>query len=132
MLKKTKQFLICAIIAMGATACGSDDNASGGNPSSFSGDFTVSISVSEGAGLEQANVLISDGSQIENDMNQDLDGQTTWTKTYTKTAQQQVIVSAQGFGKDNSSTMSVKVMRGNNVIKESSASGLILIGQVSF
>ena len=127
MLKKIKFIMICAVLAMGTVACNSDDSSSPGNPpGGESGEFTVVVSVTEGSTLEQVMVTLSNGQEMDTDLIQEFKGRREWSKTYKKSAKQALGVTAGGFGKDENSKLTVKIMKGTTVVKESSGKGQIL------
>lgn len=139
MLKKIKLVLVCAVLAMGAVACSSDDSSNSGEGSGggkggggTSGEFTISVTVSSDSELQQVVAMISNGTDTKMDVNDELGDKKQWSKTYKKASNEKVIFSAQGFGDKETSKMNIKVTKGNTVIKEASAQGQILLAQVVF
>ncbi|WP_353100100.1 hypothetical protein [Myroides odoratus] len=127
MLKKIKFIMICAVLAMGTVACSSDDSSTPDNPpTGESGEYKVVVSVTPGATLEQVMVTLTNGQEMDTDLIQEFNGQREWSKTYKKSAKQSLGVTAGGFGKDENSKLTVKIMKGSTVVKESSGKGQIM------
>ncbi|WHT37620.1 hypothetical protein QNH98_10455 [Myroides sp. mNGS23_01] len=119
--------MICAVLAMGTVACSSDDSSSPNDPpEGASGEYKVVVSVTAGATLEQVMVTLTNGQEMDTDLIQEFNGQREWSKTYKKAAKQALGVTAGGFGKDENSKLTIKIMKGSTVVKESSGKGQVM------
>ncbi len=128
MFKQVKFLLMCAIVAVSSTACSSDDSSNSG---SSSGEYTVSVTVTEGSTIEQVAAVITEGMDMDTDSHSGLEV-TEWSKVYKKTSKQRIDFVAQGFGKNAESKINVKVTKDNKVVKEGSGTGTILQATVNF
>lgn len=129
MFKKVKFILMCAIVVGSTAACSSDDSSNSGSASE---DYTVSVTVTEGATIEQVMaVTYSSATDIDTDINSGLET-TMWSKVYKKASNQRIEFAAQGFGVDATSKINIKVTKDNKVVKEGSGAGTILSATVSF
>lgn len=128
MFRNLKFALVCALVVGGMSACSSDDS----NDSGKSGNFEVTVLVTEGSSIETVMVLKGDASgNTAMDTDSDIVG-TTYTKVISKDSKEKVMFSAQGFGADKQAQMLISVTNGGKTVTESSASGEVLVGQVTF
>lgn len=110
MFKKIKFLLVCAIIAIGATACSSDDNSVSPD------EHKVVITTSGGAVLNYVGLDVFTNETTHLDIGLELDGATEWTKTFERKEGTDLHIVVSGRGVDENSKIKVVVTKGTKVI----------------
>ncbi|WP_410879043.1 hypothetical protein [Myroides sp. DW712] len=131
MLKKIKYTLVCAVLAMGALACSSDDNLDN-LPIDTSGEYKVIVSVTTDASIKEVEVTKTKGKEIAKELNKEFDGNREWSKLYKKANDEVVEVLATGDSDAADAKIVIKIMKGSSVIKEEVSKGLELKVKVIF
>lgn len=122
MFRKVKFSLVCAMIAVGLSACSSDD----GNPvlKLDKKEYNVLIEITDDVEMEQITAVYYDGVNVKEErfikpapvVDEDEEGEqnqepkiTTWERKYTLTAAEHVSIEAIGVGTDVSSKLTITV-----------------------
>ncbi len=121
MLKKIKVALICAVVAMGASSCSSDDSSS-----SDSG-YEIVAKTSGNAVIH--NIVVVEGGSTESIA--DL-GKKEWSKSFS--GKKVVAVSVTGStidGEDKKGLLTLEIIKDGKVIETSKSEGDILVASVT-
>ncbi|WP_212905461.1 hypothetical protein [Capnocytophaga stomatis] len=111
-------FLLAMVIM--AVACGkSDDGQSGGT-------YTVKVLKSEGVTLLNV-VIVRDGQSNTEEVNKPL--AEDWMKTFT--VKSVIAASVTAKGTNENSTLTLQLLKGDKVVKESTSKGVYLVATVS-
>ncbi|WP_353100104.1 hypothetical protein [Myroides odoratus] len=146
MFRKVKFIVVCAIIALGLSACSSDD----GNPvlKLDKKQYNVLIEITEDVEMEQITAYYYDGVQITEEkfiepapvVDEDEEGEqgqepkiTQWDRSYTLTVAERVSIEANGVGASTSSKMTITVTgKDGIVLKEKEVKGKDLYLEMNF
>lgn len=146
MFRKVKFIVVFAIIALGLSACSSDD----GNPvlKLDKKQYNVLIEITEDVEMEQITAYYYDGVQITEEkfiepapvVDEDEEGEqgqepkiTQWDRSYTLTVAERVSIEANGVGASTSSKMTITVTgKDGIVLKEKEVKGKDLYLEMNF
>ena len=137
MFGKVKFFLVCAMLAVVASACSSDDSSTA-NKGSGTGyrvsneDYVVEVIGTREVELRRIEVSTIEGEDVKLYVKDEFEGKSTWTKEFKKTVKQKVLVVVSGSSELENAKMEIRVKKGANVIKEVVAEGTSLYGEVIF
>lgn len=122
MFRKVKLSLVCAMVAVGLSACSSDD----GNPvlKLDKKEYNVLIEITDDVEMKQITAVYYDGVNVKEDkfikpapvVDEDAEGEqnqepkiTKWERKYILTATEHVSIEAVGVGTDVSSKLTITV-----------------------
>lgn len=138
MIKKVKLFLVCALVALVASACSSDDNTTAANKSGngyrvSNEDYAVEVNGSANIDLQRIEVSIIEGKDITTFVEESFGAKPEWSKKFKKTVKQKITIAVFAVGSEEVvSTLNIRVMKNNNLIKDVVYEGEVLYGEIVF
>ncbi|WP_158962066.1 hypothetical protein [Myroides fluvii] len=137
MFRKVKFFLVCAMIAISASACSSDDSSTSSKKSGTgyrvsNEEYVVEVKSSKMVELQRVEIATIEGKDVKTFVNDDFSGRNDWVKDFKKSVKQKITVAVYADGPDEHATMSIRVFKSENLIKEITAKGEKLYGEVVF
>lgn len=127
MFRKIKFILVALVFVVGISSCSSDDSVKTSIPEGEK--YLVTVTVSEGATIDKIMGVVYEGTDMKNDVMDNLKV-TEWSKIYYKTEVQKFSFTAQGSGQNEEAKMEIKVTKEGEVVGESYALGQSLISTV--
>ncbi|WP_410879042.1 hypothetical protein [Myroides sp. DW712] len=138
MFVKVKLFLVCALVALGASACSSDDSTTSSTKKGTgyrvsNEDYVVEVKGTKNVDLQRIEVSLIEGKDITTFVKDSFGGKREWTKEFKKTVKQKITVAVNAEGPEEEvSVVTIRVKKDKNIIKDIEFKGEKIYGEVVF
>ncbi|WP_060874452.1 hypothetical protein [Myroides odoratus] len=139
MFRKVKFFLVCAMIAISASACSSDDSStstkkSGSGYRVSNEEYVVEVAGTRDVEFQRIEVATIDGKEVTTFIKDKFEGKREWTKEFKKTVKQKITVKVLASSENEESKLHIRVRKSQNIIKEAEfeVKGKSLYGEIIF
>ncbi|EHQ42445.1 Uncharacterised protein [Myroides odoratus] len=139
MFRKVKFFLVCAMIAISASACSSDDSSTSTKTSGTgyrvsNEEYVVEVAGTRDVEFQRIEVATIEGKEVSTFIKDEFGGKREWTKDFKKTVKQKITVMVFASSENEESKLQIRVKKSQNIIKEAEfvVKGKSLYGEVIF